>query len=463
MGAIMSAKLWGGRFDKKDMDPQVMKFTSSLDIDKVLAEYDLRASEVHVEMLAKIGVITKEEKKELLDALGELASKIKKGEFKAEGYEDIHSAIQDYVSEKAPLAAKKMHTARSRNEQVVNDVRLYCMDKAGDIQSLIKSLQAEMTDLAERVFGTIIPGYTHLNRAQPVLFSHLVMAYVEMLQRDSERLLDAAGRCDVSVMGSGAIAGSALEADRKFVAEKLGFKKVSANSIDSVSDRDFIAEVTSALCFIAVHLSRIAEDLILYASEEFGFLEIGAEYCTGSSLMPQKKNPDVLELVRGRASNLIGALNTLFVLLKGLPHSYNRDLQEDKKPLFESVELVQQELKIMCGLAGTIKIKKDACEKAFESEFIYATDLAEYLVRKGVAFADAHEAIGNIVKHCIEKNINISDLSVAELKKFSGELGEDAFALLNPATSVANKKTQGSTNPDMVKKEISAWKKKLRG
>ena len=459
----MTAKLWGGRFEKKDMDPQVMKFTSSLDVDKVLAEYDCRSSEVHVEMLAKAGIISGDEKKKLLGALSELSSEIEKGEFKMGEHEDIHSAIQDYVVKKAPEAGKKMHTGRSRNEQVVNDVRLYCLDSISDLKSLVKALQVNLTDLAEEALDVVIPGYTHLNRAQPVLFSHLVMAYVEMLQRDSDRLGDAASRCNVSVMGSGAIAGSALDIDRKFVADKLGLKKVSTNSIDSVSDRDFIAEVISALCFVAMHLSRIAEDLILYSTEEFGFLEIGADYCTGSSLMPQKKNPDVLELVRGKASQLIGAFNTIFVLLKGLPHSYNRDLQEDKKPLFESVKLVSEELKIMCGLVATISINKASSEKAFENEFIYATDLAEYLVRKGVAFSDAHEAVGGIVKHCVEKNINISDLSISELKKFSDKLEDDVYGLLNPATSVGNKKTHGSTNPEFVEKEISAWKKKLRG
>ncbi len=322
-------------------------------------------------------------------------------------------------------------------------------------------LQEEITNLAEKTVDVIVPGYTHLNRAQPVLFAHLLMAYVEMLQRDIERLENASERCDVSVMGSGAIAGSALELDRKYVSEKLGFSGISANSIDSVSDRDFIAEVISGLCFVAVHLSRMSEDLILYSTPEFGFLEIGADYCTGSSLMPQKKNPDVLELIRGRASSVISALNSIFVLLKGLPHSYNRDLQEDKRPLFESIELVTSELEIMADLVGTIDLNKDVAMKALESEFIYATDLAEYLVRKGIAFKDAHEVIGSIVKHCNDKDINISDLSISELKGFSEKLEEDLYSLMNPETSISNKKTPGSTNPDFVKKEIAKWKKRL--
>ena len=440
-----------------------MKFTSSLDIDRVLSEYDCLSTRVYTEMLSKCGFISGKEKKELLDVLDELSLKIKEGSLPLEGHEDIHSVIQDYVEKRAPEAAKKMHTGRSRNEQVVNDVRLYCRDSIERVKGLIVDFQRELTDLAGRTMDIIIPGYTHLNRAQPVLFAHLVMAYVEMLQRDLQRLEDAGRRSDISVMGSGAIAGSALELDRRFIAEKLGFRNISANSIDAVSDRDFIAELIAALCFIAVHLSRICEDLILYSIPEFGFLEVGMDYCTGSSLMPQKKNPDVLELVRGRSSRLISALNSLFVLLKGLPHSYNRDLQEDKKPLFESVELVSEELAIMAGLVRTVRLKKEEALKMLEDEFIYATDLAEYLVRRGVAFADAHEAVGRIVRHCAENNISISDMSVPELKDFSEKLEEDVYGLLNPETSIGNKRTAGSTNPEFVKKEIAGWKKRLKG
>ncbi|MGB2601226.1 MAG: argininosuccinate lyase [Candidatus Omnitrophota bacterium] len=454
-------KLWGGRFENKDIDERVLAFTSSLDVDNVLAKYDCLSTKVHVEMLSKKGYISADEKNELVGVLDELSGKIEDGNWNCSGHEDIHSAIQDYVEKKAPEAAKKMHTGRSRNEQVVNDVRLYCKDKVSCICGLIMDLQEEITNLAEKTVDVIVPGYTHLNRAQPVLFAHLLMAYVEMLQRDIERLENASERCDVSVMGSGAIAGSALELDRKYVSEKLGFSGISANSIDSVSDRDFIAEVISGLCFVAVHLSRMSEDLILYSTPEFGFLEIGADYCTGSSLMPQKKNPDVLELIRGRASSVISALNSIFVLLKGLPHSYNRDLQEDKRPLFESIELVTSELEIMADLVGTIDLNKDVAMKALESEFIYATDLAEYLVRKGIAFKDAHEVIGSIVKHCNDKDINISDLSISELKGFSEKLEEDLYSLMNPETSISNKKTPGSTNPDFVKKEIAKWKKRL--
>ena len=455
-------KLWGGRFDKKGLNANVLKFTSSLDIDSKLAKYDCLSSQAHVEMLAKCGILSREEKQALLSALDEVLGKIEDGTLQLADAEDIHSLIQSYVENVAPEASKKLHTGRSRNEQVVNDVRLYCRENIEAVIGLIANLQKAIVALAEENAGALVPGYTHLNRAQPVLFAHLLLAYVEMLQRDSERLEDAMGRLDVSVMGSGALAGSALELDRKFVAEKLSFSKISANSIDAVSDRDFVAELISGLCFIAVHLSRISEDLILYSTPEFGFIDIGAEYCTGSSLMPQKKNPDVLELIRGKSASVISALNSVFVLLKGLPHSYNRDLQEDKKPLFESVELVSDELAIMAELIGTIEMNPGAAEKALEDEFIYATDLAEYLVRKGVAFKEAHDVVGSIVKQCDEKGINISDLSISELKNFSEALEDDVYGLLNAETSVNNKKTEGSTNPGLVAKEIAKWKKKLK-
>ncbi len=455
-------KLWGGRFEKKEIHPRVMEFTSSIDVDKILAKYDCISSKVHVEMLGKCGYVSPEEKQVLVGVLDELLERIEEGQVDFGKHEDIHSAIQTYVEEKAPDAAKKMHTGRSRNEQVVNDMRLYCKDAIGSIAGLIQALQQGLVELAEKTIDVIIPGYTHMNRAQPILFSHLIMAYVEMIERDRERLEDAKKRCDVSVMGSGAIAGSSLDLNRKFVSESLGFKAVSANSIDSVSDRDFIAEIVAALGLIGVHLSRISEDLILYSVAEFGFLEIGDDYCTGSSLMPQKRNADVLELVRGRSSRVIGALSSLLVLLKGLPHSYNRDLQEDKKYLFESVELIASELAIMSDLMKTVKLKKKEAAEKLEDEFIYATDLAEYLVRKGVPFKDAHWIIGDIVKHCVGKNINISDLSISELKGFSEKLDEDVYGYLNPETSVNMKKTQGSSNPDLVKKEIASWKKKLK-
>lgn len=457
------AKLWGGRFSEKYIDPAVMDFTSSLEVDKVLAKHDCFSSKVQVEMLAKSGIISKKDRSQLLSALDDLMKKIESGKWKPSGkHEDIHSAIQAYIEKKAPNAARKLHTGRSRNEQVVNDVRLYCKEKAALVSKAIVRLQKKLVAQADKNIDVIIPGYTHLNRAQPVLFSHLLMSYVEMLERDLGRIKDAAGRADVSVMGSGALAGSALDIDRNFVAKKLGFAKISSNSMDAVSDRDFMVELLSALSIIAVHLSRMSEDMILYSLPEFGFLDMGASYCTGSSLMPQKKNPDVLELIRGKSSIAIGNLNSLLVLMKGLAHTYNRDLQDDKKPLFESIDLVIDELDIMAGLVSTIKLDKEKGLEALEDEFIYATDIAEYLVGSGVSFKDAHDIVGKIVKHCSDSSINISDLSVSELRGFSPKLKEDVWSILNPERSVKGKKTKGSTNPGLVKKQIVSWKKKLK-
>lgn len=455
------AKLWGGRFSRDKMDPEVLKFTSSLAVDRILARYDCLSSMAHVEMLAKCGYVTESEKKSLVSVLEELMSEIGSGTFASEGYEDIHSAVQDYVNRKCPLESGKLHTARSRNEQVVNAVRLYCKDMSGQILCGITNLEKALIELADKHRDVIIPGYTHLNRAQPVLFPHLLLSYAEMLERDAGRVEDAVKRMDISVMGSGAIAGSSLKLDRKFIADRLGFASVSLNSMDSVGDRDFMAELISALAILAVHLSRFSEDMILYSTSEFGFIEMGEEFTTGSSLMPQKKNPDVLELVRGRSALAIGNLNSLLVLLKGQPHTYNRDLQEDKKFLFETVESVSSCVKMMAALIPTVEVKRETVKKALGDEFIYATDIAEYLVRKGMAFSEAHRVVGNMVGHCSRKGINISGLSLTELKGFSEFLDGDIFGLLSPEASISGKKTEGSTNPDMVGKELERWKKKL--
>ncbi|MBD3380407.1 MAG: argininosuccinate lyase [Candidatus Omnitrophica bacterium] len=455
-------KLWGGRFDENDLDPKVMDFSSSLQVDRELAEYDCASTIVHVEMLGARGILAKEEQDELVDVLKGLLARIQKGEWEPSGHEDIHSAIQEYIEKAAPVSSRKMHTGRSRNEQVVNDVRLYCRDNIDRVSGLIKAFQKQLVLLAERNPEAIIPGYTHLNRAQPVLFAHLLMSYVEMLSRDAERFDDAGKRCDVSVMGSGALAGSALELDREFSARRSGFSAVHSNSMDAVSDRDFMAEAVWCLAMTAVHLSRICEDLILYSIPEFGFIEIGSAYCTGSSLMPQKRNPDVLELVRGRSASVISDLNSLLVLQKALPHTYNRDLQEDKAPLFRSFATVKASLEMMAGLVGTVTYRETASMEALDNEFIYATDIAEYLVGKGVAFKDAHDIVGAMVKKCSEKGMNISDLSISDLKAFSEELDEGVYALLNARVSVRNKKTPGSTNPKMVSSRVAEWKKKLK-
>lgn len=455
------SRLWGGRFDKKDMDEKVMGFTSSLGIDTVLAKYDCLASSVHVEALYKAGVLSGEERKDLLNVLEKLSERIEEKKFSPGTHEDIHSAIHAFVIEKLPDAGRKLHTARSRNEQIVNDVRLYVKDLIKELKRGISSVQKALIKSAERSYASPLPGYTHMNRAQPVVWGHLLLSYTEMLQRDKSRLDGALERADVSVMGSGALAGSSLPLNRDFIAKKLGFSKISQNSMDAVSDRDFMCELIFAAAMTGIHLSRMSEDLILYSSSEYKFVDIDSSYCTGSSLMPQKKNADVLELIRGRSAVLIGALNGILVLLKGLPHCYNRDLQDDKRFLHDAADLLMDMLEMMAMVTGSMSIRKNKARQALENEFIYATDIAEYLVRQGVPFEKAHHLVGKMVKHCTAKKKNISDLSLKELKAFDPKLEDDIFTLLNPESSVGGKKTVGSSNPDMVKARLDIWKKKL--
>lgn len=457
------SKLWGGRFSEDAMDERVLAFTSSVDIDGILAKYDCLASKVHVETLYRAKILSSEERQDLLNVLDKLLEKIANDSFSSEGYEDIHSAVHGFVKEKLPETGGKLHTGRSRNEQIVNDVRLYIKDVVRALEKSIKKVQSALVRSAGKDPGSVLPGYTHLNRAQPVVWGHLLLSYVEMLERDISRLAGVFDRTDMSVMGSGALAGNGLGFDRDFTAKKLGFSKISQNSMDAVSDRDFICELLFAIAMTGVHLSRISEDMILYSSSEFGFVEMDGRYCTGSSLMPQKKNADVLELIRGRSSVLISSLNGVMILLKGLPHCYNRDLQDDKRFLSDSVKLITDMLDMLAMVSSSLKINKENALKALENEFIYATDIAEYLVKKGVAFEKAHHSVGQMVKYCSSENIKITDLSPARLKSFNEEFEEDVLDLLDPQVSVKSKNTEGSSNPRKVKERLSFWKKKSGG
>lgn len=454
-------KLWGGRFEREKMDDKVLEFSSSLEVDAFLARYDCLSSKVHVEALYRAKILSREEKEDLLNVLDKLEEKIEKGTFDPRGHEDIHSAVHAFVKNKLPEGSEKLHTGRSRNEQVVNDVRLYSKDAIRALSEKIVSVQNAFLSSAEKDWEALLPGYTHLNRAQPVLWGHLVLAYVEMLERDRERFEDALKRTDISVMGSGALAGSSFPLDRAFIAERLGFSKVSDNSMDAVSDRDFICEILFVISSVGMHLSRISEDLILYSSSEFAFVELDDACCTGSSLMPQKRNADVLELIRGRSAVLLGSLSGMFSLLKGLPHCYNRDLQDDKRFLKMSVDTLEGMLSMMALAAEGMSVKRSRAESALENEFIYATDIAEHLVRKGVPFEQAHRAVGRMVGHCSGEGINISDLSLAELKEFNAELGDEVFSLLDAQSSVDGKRTLGSTRPENVRERLAFWKRKL--
>lgn len=459
----MAKKLWGGRFSKK-MGKEVLSFTSSIDIDKELAIYDCLGSIAHAKMLGKTKIIKPEDAKTIVKGLESILKALKKGTFKIDrGFEDIHSNIQFALKRKIGDTADKLHTARSRNDQVANDTRMYCKDK---IDRLIKSttlLQGSILGAAKKCFPYVIPGYTHLEHAQPVLFSHILLAYLEMLQRDKERLFDARKRIDILVLGSAALTGTTLPIDRNHVKKLLGFKAISKNSVDAVSDRDFIVEFLGVLSIMSMHLSRISEDLIIYGTKEFGLVKIDERYCTGSSIMPQKKNPDVLELVRGRTSQIYGSLISVLGMLKGLPLSYNRDMQLDKEPLFNSIETVNEELKLLAGLFKSIKVNTKKAALTFKDESIFATDIAEYLVKKGVSFRKAHDITGKLVKYCEKNKKNISELKPAVLKKFSRFLEKDVLANLNPESSVRLKKSLGSTKPLFVKREIKRWSKILRG
>ncbi|NQU95214.1 MAG: argininosuccinate lyase [Candidatus Omnitrophica bacterium] len=458
----MAKKLWGGRFNKA-LAKDVLSFTSSINIDKTLAIYDCLGSIAHAKMLGKAKIIPAKDAKKIVKGLKSILTSLKKGTFKVDkGFEDIHSNIQYVLTKKIGKTAGRLHTARSRNDQVVTDTRMYCKDTIDALIRSITLLQKSVLGAAKKYVTLVIPGYTHLEHAQPVLFSHLLLAYIEMLERDKERLEDTRKRIDVLVLGSGALTGTTLPIDRNYVKKLLGFKYLSRNSIDAVSDRDFIVEFLGALSIISMHLSRIAEDMILYGTKEFDLIEIDERFCTGSSLMPQKKNPDVLELIRGKTSQIYGSLVSVLGMLKGLPLSYNRDLQLDKEPLFSSIETINEELKLLAGLFASIKINKKNAGKALKDETIFATDIAEYLVGKGIAFRDAHDITGKLVKYCEKHNKNISTLDIKELNKFSKCFKKDIFARLNPESSVRLKKSIGSTNPVFVKKQIKNWNKILK-
>ena len=455
--------MWEGRFQKKILD-EVKEFTYSLNIDKKLALYDIKGSTAHAKMLNKAGIIKQKETSLLLDALKKIEDEIRGGKFKfKESDEDIHTAIERRLIEIAGETGKKIHTARSRNDQIVLDEKLFLKDILNDIKENLRNVQKSLLAVGKKVFPSILPGYTHLQHSQPVLLSHYFLAYVEMLERDRERFQDSYKRVDVLPAGVCACCGTSFPIDRKYLAEELGFSKISSNSIDTVSDRDFILEIGSFCGILMVHLSRLAEDLILWNTAEFKFAELPDEFCTGSSIMPQKKNPDVLELIRGKTATVLGNINGLFILMKGLPLSYNRDLQEDKKPLFEILEIVFSSLKILAVLLPKIKFNFKKMEESAFSDFTLATDLAEYLVmKKGVAFRESHKICGELVRYCIKQNKNFDSLSMEEFKKFSPEFSKDVYSILNVKVSVEAKKSQGGTSPLLVGKELKRWEKILK-
>jgi argininosuccinate lyase len=413
-------------------------------------------------MLAKCGLISSAEARRMGAGLETIGMEIERGRFRpGPEYEDIHMAIESRLKEKIGPLAGKLHTARSRNDQVALDLRLYMRDEIRTILGLVAKLQASLVRTARRAREFVMPGFTHLQHGQPVLVAHHLLAYVEMLQRDAWRLEDCLKRVEVMPLGAGALAGTGLPIDSMYTAKLLGFRSVCENSLDAVADRDFVLEFLAAAAVAGVHLSRMAEEVVLWASREFSFIKIDLSYCTGSSLMPQKTNPDVAELVRGKSGRLFGALVTVLAVMKGLPLAYNRDMQEDKEPLFDAVDTLKSSLLIMTGLWRRIAFKEDALLRSLAGDFSQATDLAEYLVTKGVPFRDAHHTVGKLVAHCARSGKGLEELTLDEMRSFSKLFGRDAMKLLSHGESVGRKRSYGSTSPAAVARALRAWSKRL--
>ena len=456
----MAKSPWGGRF-KAGAAKRLRDYTESVSFDRELARHDIAGSNAHAKMLARIGVLKPGELRDILKGLGEILALVDAGKFKwRTDLEDVHMNIETELTRRYPAGAK-LHTGRSRNDQVATAVRLWLRDQVAENQRAIAALQSALLAWGTRDIDVVIPGYTHLQRAQPVLLAHHLLAYIEMLARDASRLADCAARADVLPLGSGAIAGSTLPLDRAFVAKELGFARISENSMDAVSDRDFIVEYHAACALLAVHLSRLAEDLILWSTSEFGFIRIGDAYTTGSSLMPQKKNPDIAELARGKSARVIGHLVSSLTLLKGLPMTYNRDLQEDKEALFDTARTVQATLLILAEMLGDIAVNRTACARAAADPLLLATDLADWLVRKGVPFRQAHHFVGEAVALAESRKISITEIPIADWKKISPVFDKNALAVFSLKTGLNSRPTHGSPNPRLVKAQLARWKKAL--
>ena len=457
----MTKKIWGGRF-KKQTSLETENFTSSIDIDKELYSFDIQGSIAHVEMLYRKKIIASKEKNKIIKGLNKIMHEIEEGKFIfLSELEDIHMNIEDALTRKVGLAGKKVHTARSRNDQVSTDTKLYIKDKVKDLRSNLMKLQRSILKKSEKNIDIIIPFYTHLQRAQPILASHYLLAFFEMFLRDTERIDQTIKRLNQSPLGSCAGSGTSFDIDRLYTAKKLGFAEPTRNSIDSVSDRDYIVDTIYTCSIIMLHLSRFCEDLINWNSAEFNFIKIGDDFTTGSSIMPQKKNPDILELIRGKCGLVYGNLTAILTNLKGLPLSYNRDLQEDKLPLFSSIKTTTQCISIFNQTLNTIKFKSSSISSGMSIGFLTATDLADYLAKKNVPFREAHHITGNIVAYCEENDKSLESLTLNEFKKFSKIIEKDVFDFISIENSVNSKKSYGGTSKVNVKKMIKKYNKMI--
>ncbi|SCZ66760.1 argininosuccinate lyase [Thiohalomonas denitrificans] len=450
-------KPWTGRFTEPT-DAFVEAFGASVGFDQRMYKQDIRGSIAHARMLAHVGVLTEAERDDIIRGLTKIEAEIEAGDFQwSIALEDVHMNIEKRLTDLIGDAGKKLHTGRSRNDQVATDIRLYLRDEIDSaIAPELKRLQGNLIDLAEREADTIMPGFTHLQTAQPITFGHHMLAWNEMLQRDAERLQDCRKRINVMPLGSAALAGTTYPIDRDFAAEELGFERPTRNSLDGVSDRDFAIEFLSWASLLLMHMSRFSEELILWSSSQFDWVDLGDAFCTGSSIMPQKKNPDVPELVRGKSGRVYGHLTSLLTLMKGQPLAYNKDNQEDKEPLFDTIDTVKGCLRVYADMMARIQVKPDNMREAARRGFSTATDLADYLVRKGVPFRDAHEIVGKAVKLGVDTGRDLSEMKLEELQQFSGAIGEEVFEVLTLEGSVAARDHVGGTAPEQVKTGVQA-------
>ncbi|NOU95130.1 argininosuccinate lyase [Paenibacillus sp. LMG 31456] len=449
------SKLWGGRFTKKT-DQLVEEYTASILFDKELAEEDIQGSLAHVTMLGKCGILPLDDVEKIKDGLHKVQNVIRRGEMEfSVSDEDIHMNIEKALIDEVGPVGGKLHTGRSRNDQVATDMHLYLRKRVVEFVGLLNKLQDALIEQAKGNLDTIVPGYTHLQRAQPILFAHHLMAYVSMFQRDIERLQDSYKRINVLPLGAGALAGTTFPIDRHYVAQQLGFEGVYENSLDAVSDRDFIIEFLSNASMIMMHLSRLSEEMVLWSSTEFRFVELDDAFCTGSSIMPQKKNPDVPELVRGKTGRVYGNLFGLLTVLKSLPLAYNKDMQEDKEGMFDTVRTLQGALQLFAPMVSTMKVNKDRMRQAVNQDFSNATDIADYLVNKGLPFRQAHEVIGKTVLYCIQNQKFLLDLKLEEYHQFSKLFEQDIYDVLQPEQVVNARNVYGGTATNQVSEAIA--------
>ena len=457
----MVDKVWGGRF-QTDMDEMVERFNASISFDARLYTQDIEGSMAHCRMLAKQGIISDEEASQILDGLAEIKREMNRGEFSIdELQEDIHSLVEKALVEKIGSVGEKLPTGRSRNDQVSLDVRLYVREAIYRVADLVGEMQRALVSLGEKNIDLIVPGYTHLQRAQPVLLAHHLLAYYEMLKRDRQRFQENLKRVNILPLGSAAVAGTTFDLDREMVAKELSFDAISENSMDAVSDRDFVIEFLFASSVLMMHLSRLCEELIIWSSQEFGFIAFPDAFCTGSSIMPQKKNPDLPELIRGKTGRVYGHLMALLTTMKGLPLSYNKDMQEDKEALFDTYDTVEQCLLVMSRLLKEISLNGEMMKKATEQGYLVATDLADYLVGKGMRFRKAHETVGKMILFALDQKKELNQLTLEEMKGFARQIEKDVYDWLEPTSCIKRRNHPGGTGPEMVKRSLEKAKEEL--